>query len=77
MLKRGCLDGSEFAVFLVCNLLKPFVGAILAGNTEREVGKPAVGCCSVPVFDICGNMNYSAGQYLYRRLVLFLVPHGA
>jgi hypothetical protein len=31
----------------------------------------------VPVFDICGNMNYSAGQYLYRRLALFLVPHGA
>ena len=48
--------------------------AALAGNLDRDVRKPAVGLCAVPVPDIGGNHDHAARRETDRRLALLLIP---
>ncbi len=64
----------QSVVLFVCDGFQPFVGGVFAGDLEREVRKPTVGSCAVPVLHAGGNVDNRAGQNFLRRLALLLVP---
>ena len=64
----------QLSVDLVGDGLQPFVGGLLAGDLEGQVREPAVGCRSMPMLDIRGDVNDRTGQDPYGGLALLLIP---
>lgn len=64
----------QFVVLYVGNGVEPDVFSLFTLNFKSEVGKPTVGCSTVPVLDVGRNMYNRAGQDLYGRFALFLIP---
>ena len=64
----------QLPIFLIRYRLQPLIRAILAGDFEGEVGKPAIGSCSVPVFDVGRDMDDIARQHLHGGFPFFLIP---
>lgn len=61
-------------ILLISDLFQPLIWHTITRDTECEMGKPTVRCGSVPMLDICRNMNYHTGQYLHCRTTLLLMP---
>ena len=64
----------QLSVDLVGDGLQPFVGGLLAGDLEGQVREPAVGCRSMPMLDIRGDVNDRTGQDPYGGFALLLIP---
>ena len=64
----------ELVVFFVGDGGEPFGGGLLAGKLKGEVCEPAVGCGSVPVFYVGGNVDDGAGLDFDCGFVFFLLP---
>ena len=65
---------SEFVILIIRNRFKPLVGGVLAGNIERKMCELTVGGSTMPMLDICRDMDDCSRQNRYRRLTLFLIP---
>ena len=53
--------------------LAPLVGGALAGYFHCQMREPAIGCSTVPVLDLRGNVHHIARMQLLRRFVPFLI----
>ena len=51
----------------------PFIGGILAGHFHRQMREPAIGCGTMPVLDLRGNVYHIARIQLQRCLALLLI----
>ena len=53
--------------------LQPFIGAFLSGHLNRQMGKPAIRRCSMPVLYPCRNIHNIPREQLLRPLSPFLI----
>ena len=72
---RGALEsGNEAEKIRVAGKhIAPCSGCYYCSAHNGEVGKPAVFCCTVPMFDTRGNIYYIAGQKKLRFFTPFLI----
>lgn len=64
----------QFVVFLVCHGFQPFGGRAFVRDGYGDMGKPAVLCRAVPMFDAFENFDDITGFKLLRRFAPFLIP---
>ena len=64
----------KLIVLIIRHRLKPFIGCILTGNLDSQMGEPAVGGSPVPVLDIGWDMDYRTWQYLLCGFSFLLIP---
>lgn len=53
--------------------LAPLVRGAFAGYFHCQMREPAIGCSTVPVFDLRGNIHHIARMQLLRRFAPFLI----
>ena len=53
--------------------LAPLVRGVFAGHFHCQMREPAIGCSTVPVLDLRGNVHHIARMQLQRRFAPFLI----
>ena len=63
----------QYSIGFLRHRLAPLVRGAFAGHFHCQMREPAIGCSTVPVLDLRGNVHHIARMQLLRCLVPFLI----